>query len=118
MTIYPPMGGRSISGSRFRMLRLKADIIAVNYPPQLRLRRGQTPGANCHDRAAIPWDRPRRKHCQQGEHLDIHDDADTVKRLELLKEAVPKVSRVLILSYLRSGAPLLVAALNEILRSE
>ena len=38
-----------------------------------------------------------------------------MKRLELLKEAVPKISRVLVLSYLADPiAPLQVAALDRV----
>ena len=76
-------------------------------------------GANCHDCAwRSSWDRPRRKHRPTGGYvtgMSLMVPELGVKRLEVLKEAVPKVSRVLVLSYLSDPvAPLQVAALDRV----
>ena len=76
-------------------------------------------GSNCHDCAwRSRWDRPCRKHNPAGGNVTGMSQMVpelSAKRLELLKEAVPKISRVLVLSYLSDPiAPLQVAALDRV----
>ena len=99
-------------------LRLKADIIAVSTTPAAAKRATRTVpivmialgdplGTGLVESIARPGGNVT------GMSMMVPELA--VKRLELLKEAVPKVSRVLVLSYLSDPiAPLQVAALDRV----
>ena len=104
-------------------LRLKADIIAVSTTPAAQAAKnatrtmpivmialGDPVGTGLVDSLARPGGNVT------GMSMMVSDIA--AKRLELLKEAVPKISRVLVLSYLADPiAPPQVKALNEAARS-
>ena len=115
-------------GERFPMLaaeclRLKADIIAVSTTPAAQVAKnttrtipivmialGDPVGTGLVDSLAQPGGNVT------GMSLMASDVA--AKRLELLKEAVPAISRVLVLSYLADPiAPLQVKALEKAARS-
>ena len=88
-------------------LRLKADIIAVSTTPAAQARQEHNPhDSHRHDRAWRPcrnWPCRSSRPAWRKRHRDVADGfrCFAAKRLELLKEAVPAISRVLVLSYLR-----------------
>jgi putative ABC transport system substrate-binding protein len=104
-------------------LRLKADIIAVSTTPAAQAAKNATGtipivmialGDPVGSGLVDSLDRPGGN--VTGMSLMVSELA--AKRLELLKEAVPKISRVLVLSYLVDPiAPLQVKALKEAARS-